>query len=329
MSVAELCEARAFRIAGHIGFEDDLAKLVYGSAGWTGDAHLDTSCLVSFVRCLLSGLMSTRLAAVVTIRVRGAGMFMLRVFQSIALAGLVFLCVGCGAPSPLQTLEPGEEGRVVRVLDGDSLVLDTGLSVRLVGVEAPYFGRGDDPDQPYAEGARRLLEDLTIGRRVRLYYPGLTRDRYDRALAHIETIDNRGPRLWVNRVLIEKGAGRVRAYPDTAKLTEDLLVSEATARAEQLGVWAHSEFQPVAADTVSREVKGFFIVTATLSDPLPTDRPGQLCAFGLNNASLRLIADASAPALCQMEVGTRLRVRGYVSSGRLYLTHNSNIESLN
>jgi endonuclease YncB( thermonuclease family) len=43
----------------------------------------------------------------------------------------------CSAPDPLAGTQPGEHGRVVRVIDGDALVLDTGQSVRLVGIEAP------------------------------------------------------------------------------------------------------------------------------------------------------------------------------------------------
>jgi len=41
------------------------------------------------------------------------------------------------ARPPLAGTQPGEHGRVVRVIDGDALVLDTGQSVRLVGIEAP------------------------------------------------------------------------------------------------------------------------------------------------------------------------------------------------
>ena len=38
---------------------------------------------------------------------------------------------------PFDGLPKGEAGRVVRIIDGDALVLDTGLVVRLAGIEAP------------------------------------------------------------------------------------------------------------------------------------------------------------------------------------------------
>ena len=111
----------------------------------------------------------------------------------------------CAPSSPFPDMEPGETGRVVRVIDGDALVLDTGQTVRLVSIEAPaMYPRGSGP-APHAGESAHMLEDLALGRRVRLFYPGITRDRYDRALAHVITIDGIGPTIWLNRVMLERG----------------------------------------------------------------------------------------------------------------------------
>ena len=45
----------------------------------------------------------------------------------------------CGSSGPLAGLQPGEEARVVRILDGDTLALSTGLVVKLASLEAPSF----------------------------------------------------------------------------------------------------------------------------------------------------------------------------------------------
>ena len=55
-------------------------------------------------------------------------------------SGLYAMALGicltaCGQVDRLSELPQGETGRVVRIIDGDALVLDTGLTVRLVGVE--------------------------------------------------------------------------------------------------------------------------------------------------------------------------------------------------
>ncbi len=232
----------------------------------------------------------------------------------------------CGEPGPLAALEPGERGRVVRVIDGDALVLDTGLSVRLVGIEAPAPARRDRRGQPYADESRRLLEDLVIGREVRLYYPGLTRDRYDRALAHIETADALGPRLWVNEAMVRRGGARARAYPDTAALGDLLLAAETEARAAAQGMWSKGAYAiPKAAD-IAPGTRGFAIVSAQVARAGSADRPGAVCTLELEDAALVVDVDAAAASACRSGAGPR-RIRGYVSEGRMELTHAFNFET--
>ncbi|MEH6411849.1 MAG: hypothetical protein V7741_15080 [Hyphomonas sp.] len=59
-----------------------------------------------------------------------------RGWQGLLVLALATLAA-CSAPNPLAETQPGEHGRVVRVIDGDALVLDTRQSVRLIGIEAP------------------------------------------------------------------------------------------------------------------------------------------------------------------------------------------------
>ena len=128
----------------------------------------------------------------------------------------LLLFAACAPSSPLPNMQPGETGRVTRIVDGDALVLDTGQNVRLVSIEAPAMYPEGGVPAPHAGESARRLEDMALGRRVQLYYPGLTRDRYDRALAHVVTIDGAGPKLWLNKEMIDAGAAWVRLYPSTA-----------------------------------------------------------------------------------------------------------------
>jgi len=90
-----------------------------------------------------------------------------------AVFGLVMALAACSAQKdPLDELVVGERGRVVRVLDGDALVLDTGQSVRLVGIEAPAAPYRDREGEAGYETAKRLLEDMVLGREVELRYAG-------------------------------------------------------------------------------------------------------------------------------------------------------------
>ena len=133
--------------------------------------------------------------------------------------GFVILSSACSQASPFPDMQPGETGRVVNVIDGDMLVLDTGQGVRLVSIESPALYPRDRDADPFAAEGARILEDLTLGRRVQLYYPGITRDRYDRALAHVVTIDGAGPETWLNAAMLERGAAWVRDVLQSHQVT--------------------------------------------------------------------------------------------------------------
>jgi endonuclease YncB( thermonuclease family) len=85
--------------------------------------------------------------------------------RAIAVFGLLIALAACGAPKdPLDEPAVGERGCVVRVLDGDALVLDTGQSVRLVGIEAPAAPYRDREGDAGYQTAKHLLEDVVLGR---------------------------------------------------------------------------------------------------------------------------------------------------------------------
>lgn len=222
-------------------------------------------------------------------------------------------------------MQPGERGRVVRVIDGDSLVLDTGQSVRLVGIEAPAFGRGERIDQPHARESRRLLEDLVLGRKVRLYYGGLTRDRYDRALAHLVTDDALGPRLWVNRELLVRGAARFRAYPDTERGLEPLQAAEREAIAARTGLWRRRAYAIADARDLADPGRGFLIVEAILGPREAGRAEDAVCWRRLMASQFSLEVRPAAMAICDLPAGLKVRVRGWQSGGRMELSAASNL----
>lgn len=251
--------------------------------------------------------------------------FLVRAGRSvIVLAGLM-LVSGCQREGPLDAFEPGERGRVVRVIDGDALVLDTGQSVRLIGIEAPSRGRDGRPDQPYQSEAARLLEDLTLGREVRLHYAGLTRDRYDRALAHVVTDDRLGPQAWVNFALVEAGAARVRLYPDTSKGSDPLFEAETRARSQRRGLWALGAYAIEDARDIDRGQRGFVILSGVLGPRAPSDDAEASCLRDLMGSQLRVRVEASAMSTCDLPLGLRVEVRGWLSSGEVELNAAGNL----
>lgn len=105
----------------------------------------------------------------------GAGHVHLRACRLVlAMALLASMVSAATAAQPqLQTV------RVIRVVDGDTVVVSTAeslnLKVRLQGIDAPECG------MPFGPQAQRFLEQLVLGRTVQMAKTG--RDRYGRTVA--------------------------------------------------------------------------------------------------------------------------------------------------
>lgn len=138
----------------------------------------------------------------------------------------------CRAPGPLR------EASVARVVDGDTLRLGDGRSVRLIGLNAPEQGRDGRPPEPFAEAATRHLERLVAasGGRVALVSGVQERDRYGRLLAHAFGRDGRN---WEAQQLAAGLGFAVARAPNTA-LVQCQFAAEAGARAGGRGVWRRS-----------------------------------------------------------------------------------------
>jgi endonuclease YncB( thermonuclease family) len=244
----------------------------------------------------------------------------------------LLLCLGllgaCAKPHPLDALQPGEHGRVVRIIDGDALVLDTGQSVRLASIEAPARPWKERAGEPFQEEARRMLEDMALGREVQLFYGGLTRDRYDRALAQVRTTDALGPDLWLNAEMLSRGGARMRVYPDTAGGSETFPALEAEARDERRGLWAKQAYRVAEASALPEGFERFQLVRGTISAMEGADDYGTSCALSLRASPLTLEIANTAAAYCQLAEGTAVLARGYVREERMEVTHRLDLQVL-
>lgn len=147
---------------------------------------------------------------------------------------------------------PGRVGTVARVLDGETVVLDDGLKLRLMGILTP---RPEDADADPAlwvpeREARSALESLTAGRAVAVAASARGRDRYGRTVGHLVVVDGALP-VWVQGYLVENGHARAAPPADGDPCASRLIVAELEARRTQRGLWRNAAYQVLDAERAS------------------------------------------------------------------------------
>lgn len=156
---------------------------------------------------------------------------------TVAVAAPVSARAAGDLPAGFDALTADGTAIVREIIDGDTVVLDDGRQVRLVGIQAPKLplGRKNFEKWPLADEAKEALSQLVLGQRVTLGYGGQRQDRYRRALAHLFTPDGQ----WVQEQLIEQGLARVYSFADNRSLVPRMLASEQAARRDTQGIWQH------------------------------------------------------------------------------------------
>lgn len=159
----------------------------------------------------------------------------------------------CPAPASLPAAQ------VERVVDGDTLRLTDGRSVRMIGLNTPETGKKGQSAEPFAEAAKRRLQALVdeSGGQVRLRIGEQAADRYGRTLANV--YGRNGANLEAQ--MLAEGLGYLVAIDPNVALVCCQQSAERTARQARLGLWRNDPAQ--SAQQISRG--GFALVNGTVS----------------------------------------------------------------
>ncbi len=235
----------------------------------------------------------------------------------------------------------GPKGIVREVTDGDTVILDNGLVVRLIGIQAPKLALGREglADWPKGAEARAALEALTLDKPVLLRYGGEQRDRYDRVLAQMYIAGDGG--AWVQSAMLQAGMARVYSFPDNRACLTELFAAETRARAMKLGIWGDPYYRVRQASKTQdlqtlqghyELVEGRILTAANVSGRIYLN-------FGrFWKEDLTVVIEAKALKLFQASgldplqfENTFIRVRGWVDikdGPRIVVTHPEQIEVL-
>ena len=142
-------------------------------------------------------------------------------------------------PTHTAHTQPHTYALVTDVLDGDTIVIDTGSTVRYIGINAPEFF-SDGAHECLAEEAQRVHAGFVLGKRVRLEHDVSDTDQHGRLLRYVYVDDARSSiaHTSINELLVREGYATARAYPpDTARYLT-LKAAEEDARANARGIWS-------------------------------------------------------------------------------------------
>lgn len=157
-----------------------------------------------------------------------------------SVAAVACLAAVAWGARPLKREALPEPVAVVRVIDGDTVVVEGGdgkrVVVRLIGVDTPETVAPGKPVQPYGPEASAYTKAGLLGLMVRLVPDSRAgeRDRYGRTLAYVFI----GDECW-NETLIRKGYGRAYTdYPFEPATRARFVIVEDAAKAAGRGLWA-------------------------------------------------------------------------------------------
>ncbi|HEV2770019.1 MAG TPA: thermonuclease family protein [Solirubrobacteraceae bacterium] len=132
---------------------------------------------------------------------------------------------------------PERDGRVVHVVDGDTIAVRLGgreETVRYIGVDTPETKRPGAPVQCFGPAAGAFNARLVEGERVRVEPGEEQRDRYGRLLGYVYR-ERDG--LFVNEALVRGGYARARAYAPNDRYAARFDALTDAAREGGRGLW--------------------------------------------------------------------------------------------
>ena len=128
--------------------------------------------------------------------------------------------------------------KVIRVIDGDTIELDTKEKVRYIGVDTPELHDPRKKVECFAKEAYLENQKLVEGKSVRLDKDISDKDKYGRLLRYVY-LDVKAvtQSFFVNEYLVKEGYANVSTFPPDVKFSDLFLKAEKVARENKKGLW--------------------------------------------------------------------------------------------
>ncbi|MCX6703865.1 MAG: thermonuclease family protein [Candidatus Woesebacteria bacterium] len=135
-------------------------------------------------------------------------------------------------PSTSSISTPGKQvtyAEVTRVIDGDTIVIDTGWHVRYIGMNTPEM----ETNECFATEASEMNKNLVLGKTVKMERDVSETDKYGRLLRYVYIGD-----IFVDDELVKEGFAKIETVPPDERYKNQFLESEKYAKENSLGLWS-------------------------------------------------------------------------------------------
>ena len=117
---------------------------------------------------------------------------------------------------------------VTRVVDGDTIVVEGGETIRLLDIDTPEKG------EPCAANATQRLKQLVDSKEVALVSGVENKDKYSRLLRYVFVNDT-----MINLVLVREGLANLYIFNRDPRYYDYFIQAEQAAKKENLCVWSN------------------------------------------------------------------------------------------
>lgn len=169
------------------------------------------------------------------------------------ISGFIFIWLGL-KPAPPEEVMPaktppsvatasatfgieGERVLVTEVIDGDTVKVENGKTVRLLGVDTPETKDPRKSVQCFGKEASNELKRLIDKKYVILEKDISETDKYNRLLRYIYLPLDNGQVLFIQDYLVREGFATALTFPPDVKFSEQLREAEKFAKEQKKGLW--------------------------------------------------------------------------------------------
>lgn len=140
-----------------------------------------------------------------------------------------------------------QEGLVAEIIRGDVIRLESGEKIRLIGINAPepprrekiekdkdgFVVEVEKPETPLDERAYAFVENLLVGKKVRIEFDSQLRDESFRTFGYVFLLPEN---IFVNAEIVRQGFADLQIRPPNHKYEQELREAYREARQEKRGV---------------------------------------------------------------------------------------------